>query len=81
MLSSALRVPGWERSREMTGNINLKQDNQRKWAFKNSFFLKLSKTDLPLNEWYSEYRLYLLLIYKLRNTENWLAKFITLAST
>lgn len=38
--------------------------------------LKLSKTDLPLDEWYSEYRLYLLLFYKLRNTENWLAKLL-----
>lgn len=38
MLASALRTPDGKHSWEMAGNINLKQDNQRKWAFKNSFF-------------------------------------------
>lgn len=38
MLVSALRIPDGEYSREMAGNTNLKQDNQIKWAFKNSLF-------------------------------------------
>lgn len=45
-----VRVAGGERSREMAGNTNLKQDNQVKWAFKNSLFSQTFQ-NRPSNIW------------------------------